>query len=227
MGGLLRNFLLRIYFWVPFIILSAGCCCLIIGVYAMSSYPIAESQPAQQPPAFLLPEVSMGDATAPHKVIMYFALDCTHCREYERHILPKIKERFIDTRQVHFILRQFPMGPAGLLASKVSWARRDPQHCREMVMKIFDKQEYWNVVDDYTVKLREVALGAGLTAAEFDACLNDKGIEQAILWQQLQAKDIVEVPTFVIDGEPISEILTPEVLTTFLENKVDNTKSKN
>lgn len=241
MGGLLRNFFLRSRSWLMFITLSAGCCCVIIGLYAMSSYPVAESQPAQpvqQSPAVPLPEVSLGDPKAPHKVIMYFALDCDHCRKYEQEILPQIKEQFIDTGQVRFILRDFPMGPAGFLATKVSWARRDPQQYLAIVKKIFDKQEYWNVPDivklrkiadvpDYVGKLQEVALEEGLTEPQFNICLKDADLEKAILWEQLQAKGISEVPTFVVDDEPISEILTPEVLTAQLAKKAADTKSQN
>jgi len=221
MNRFAKSFFLRNRFGLLFMIVIASACCLI-GLYAMSSSPSqAPSQTEQQPPeppAFLLPEVALGDTQVPHTVIMYFALDCTHCRHYEEKVLPEIKAQFIDTKQIRLILRDFPMGPAGLLASRICWARRDPKQYQDMVTKIFAKQEYWNV-QEYQERLWQVALEAGLTEQELKKCITDKELEDAILWEKFQAKDIVEVPTFIIDGQPIADTLTPDVLMAFLANQ--------
>lgn len=224
MGRFAKSFFVRNRFWLLLTTLIIGSCCLV-GLYAMSPRPTLATQPIEQqppkPPAYRLPEVFLGDTNAPHTVIMYFALDCTHCRHYEEKVLPEIKAQFIDTGKIRFIFRDFPMGPAGFLASKICWAKRDPEHYQEMVAKVFAKQEYWNV-KEYAERLQGIVVNTDLTPEEFKKCMDDQDLEHAILWEKFQAKDIEEVPTFVIDGQRIEETLTPDVLTNFLSKQSNN-----
>jgi len=203
-----------------FIGLSVCFCGVLIAVYAMSSNTVEDagedvSANVKEPP-FKLPEISLGNPQAPHTVIMYFALDCAHCREYEDKILPEIKKQFIDTGEMRFILYDCSGNPLGFLASKVSWAKRDPQQYLVMLKKLFARQEYWNVTDGYKKRLLEVS---GLTEQEFNDCINDQDLDDAIMWKRFQAKEIAAVPTFVIDGEQIDEIMKPDVFISFRDKK--------
>lgn len=168
-----------------------------------------------------LPDVVLGATHAPHEVVMYFALDCAHCRQFEQRVLPEIRKKFIDTGEVRFILRDFPLGPAGLLASKIAWIRGE-EHYLSTISLLLDQQDVWNVPNGYTTQLKKIALEIGLTDRQFDRCLNDRDLEDDILLRRMRAQEkdkIDAVPTFIVDGKQIEEILSVKLLKKLIKKK--------
>lgn len=161
-------------------------------------------------------QVILGSLNATNKVIMYFSLDCTHCRVFVETILPKIREEFIDTGKLCFIMRDIPITPAGLLASKVARVRGE-KHFFETIRVLISEQNTWNVTDGYSLKLREAAYHAGLSPAEFEKSLGNADLESEVLLARLAASQIREVPTFIVNGTTIKEDLTLERLRTLVK----------
>ena len=52
---------------------------------------------------------ALGDPDAPHEVIEFFDLECPACWEFKREVFPEIKERYIDTGRVYWILAPYPL----------------------------------------------------------------------------------------------------------------------
>ena len=67
-----------------------------------------------------VPEYVLGDPKAPVTVEEFVSLTCPHCAEFYTTVLPKLKEKYVDTGKVKFILREFPLDGAGLRAASLA-----------------------------------------------------------------------------------------------------------
>ena len=73
-----------------------------------------------------LPDMVLGKADAPVTIVEYASMTCPHCAHFHETTLPAIKEKYIDTGKVRFILREFPFDPraaAGLHAGPLRAGR--------------------------------------------------------------------------------------------------------
>src|SRR5690606_9095380 len=58
-----------------------------------------------------LGDVALGKADAPVTIIEYASVTCSHCATFHASTFPTLKEKYIDTGKVRFILREFPLDP--------------------------------------------------------------------------------------------------------------------
>ncbi len=56
-----------------------------------------------------LPDLAIGKADAPVTIVEYASLTCSHCANFHNNVYPALKEKYIDTGKVRFILREFPL----------------------------------------------------------------------------------------------------------------------
>lgn len=71
----------------------------------------------------VLGDVPIGDANAPVTMIEYAALTCSHCRDFWKWELPKLKAQYIDTGKVKLIYRDMPIDGEGMGVLFASVAR--------------------------------------------------------------------------------------------------------
>ena len=56
-----------------------------------------------------LPENVMGSEDAPVTIIEYSSMTCPHCAVFHKDTLPGLKENYIETGKVKYVLREFPL----------------------------------------------------------------------------------------------------------------------
>lgn len=157
-------------------------------------------------------EISLGSREAPHTVMIYFAFNCEHCREFFLNVFPKIITEFRDSGKIRFILHDIPIGPAGFLASKIAHSNGGKRFL-DIMPVLLDKQNEWNICDGYSARLRDIALKAGFTPEEFDKCLENKELDDIVISNYSSAVPIItDVPAFIVDGTKFQKELTPEAL---------------
>ena len=149
-----------------------------------------------------LDDISMGSETAPVTIIEYASMTCPHCAAFEAQVFPKLKEKYIDTGKVRFILREFPLD--GLAAAAFMLARcAGPDKYYPMVETLFAQQAKWAVRNPLE-PLLAIAKQAGFTQQSFEACINNK--DQLNKVQQVRDRasqkfKVKATPTFFINGE--------------------------
>jgi protein-disulfide isomerase len=149
-----------------------------------------------------LDDIAMGSETAPVTIIEYASMTCPHCAAFEVQVFPKLKEKYIDTGKVRFILREFPLD--GLAAAAFMLARcAGPDKYYPMVETLFTQQAKWAVRSPIP-PLLAIAKQAGFTQQSFEACINNK--DQLDKVQQVRDRasqkfKVKATPTFFINGE--------------------------
>jgi protein-disulfide isomerase len=150
-------------------------------------------------------DIVLGDADAPVTVIEYSSMTCSHCASFHADTLPKLKEQYIETGKVKFIMRAFPLdnlaGAASMLARCVAEDKYYP-----FVDMLFEKQSQWARADDPVKELRQVSKLAGFTEERFNKCVTDQEALEYI--QQVRAQgdqkyDIRATPTLIINGQKL------------------------
>lgn len=152
-----------------------------------------------------LAERAMGRADAPVTIIEHSSLGCPHCAAFHRETLPAIKERYIDTGKVRLIFRDFPFGVPALAATML--ARCAPQdRYFAFIEVLFKSQPSWAQAEDPLGALMQVARMGGLSKDDFDACIGNQDLLEAIQQRKRQAheeRDVESTPTFFINGEKL------------------------
>jgi protein-disulfide isomerase len=151
-----------------------------------------------------LDDIPLGSESAPVTVIEYASMTCPHCAAFEVGVFPKLKEKYIDTGKVRFIMRLFPTQPVQLSAAAYMLARcGGADKFYPLIETLFQQQQKW-VVQNPIPPLFAIARQAGFTQQSFDACINDKVLLNKIqqVWNTASSKFQVDsTPTFFINGE--------------------------
>ena len=150
-----------------------------------------------------LPDLMLGKPDAPVTIIEYASLTCGHCAAFHNTVFPKIKEKYIDTGKVRFILREFPLdnlaSAAAMLARCAGGDKTYP-----LISALFEKQESWAFVQGNPVPaLFKVAEGLGFSKETFDKCLTDQKLLDGITATRERANKsfgVRSTPTFFING---------------------------
>src|SRR5262249_31328590 len=160
-------------------------------------------------------DIPIGSATAPVTIIEYASMTCPHCAAFAVNTFPKLKEKYIDTGKVRFIMRLFPTQPVQLSEAAYMLARcGGADKFYQLIETLFQFQEK-GVVREPIPPLLAIAKQAGFTQQSFDACLKDEALFKKV---QQDAQDgatqfkVQATPTFFINGERHSGAMAIEDL---------------
>jgi protein-disulfide isomerase len=149
-----------------------------------------------------LDDIPMGAEGAPVTMIEYASMTCPHCAAFAVQVFPKLKEKYIDTGKVKYIMREYPLD--GLAAAAFMLARcGGPDKYYPLIETLFAQQQKWAVREPIP-PLLAIAKQAGFTQQSFEACINDK--DQLTKVQQMRDRGsqkfkVDSTPTFFINGE--------------------------
>lgn len=150
-------------------------------------------------------DIVLGDPDAPVTVIEYASMTCPHCARFHANTLPELKEQYIETGKVKYIMRAFPLD--NLAAAAFLLARCvDADKYYPFADMLFEKQSQWANADEPLDELRQITKVAGFTEEKFNGCLRDQEALNYI--QQVrdtgnQKYDIRSTPTLIINGQKL------------------------
>jgi protein-disulfide isomerase len=145
----------------------------------------------------------LGKADAPITIIEYASLTCPHCAHFDVAVLPKLKEKWIDTGKAKLVLRDFPLDALALSAATV--ARCVPaEKFYPLVDTFFAQQEQWAAAHEPRAALEKLAKLAGIGDKQFKTCTEDKKLEDQVVQSRLTAAQQLGVnstPSFFVNGQ--------------------------
>ena len=177
----------------------AGSLTAVLGLWVVISLPLVlgESSAAE------VEERAIGDADAPVTIIEYSSLTCPHCAAFHNEVLPKLKERYVDTGKVRMIFRDFPLNEPAVDAAVLAHCA-GPDRYVGFLDVLFQTQDSWASAGDPRAALKQLGKLGGLGDGEMDACFADESMVDGVLQSRLTGQNEHEVqstPTFVINGE--------------------------
>src|SRR5690348_11098008 len=129
---------------------------------ALAQAPTKPAANAQQLLAPTPQDRILGKADAPITIVEYASLTCPHCAHFDKDVLPKLKEKWIDSGKAKLILRDFPLDEPAMRAAMVARCA-PPERFYPMVDTLFADQEKWAGSRDYRAALERLAKLAGVS----------------------------------------------------------------
>lgn len=182
------------------------------------------------PDEFKLPEIVIGDAKAPHTLIVYSSFSCNHCRKFHIDEFPKLKKDYIDKGKVRVILRNYIDDLGALEAAilmRIFYSKSGDAIA--FYKQIFNEQKDWISSKNPREFLKQVFIKAGCNQKEVSAYLDTnnrkyKKVSAGLMKEQQRAMHVLQissVPAFVLDGRVHQGILTCEEIVERLGIKSD------
>ena len=177
--------------------------------------PTGAQTPATPPPAaapdnplaITADDRVLGKSDAPITIIEYGSLTCPHCAAFDAEVLPKLKEKWIDSGKAKLVFRAFPRDEVDMHAASVALCVPTDRFYA-FIDAIFASQDQWMAASDHKAALARVGLLGGVNKTKFDACWDDKAVSDKLLASRLVAAQTLKVestPTFFINGKRFDE----------------------
>ena len=154
----------------------------------------------------------MGDANAPVTIIEYASMTCPHCAHFATEVLPAIKPVLIDSGKVRLVFRDYPLDALALRGAMLVRCAGN-ERAFGMIELLFSRQMVWAASPDPKAALLTIANQAGMNEAQFNACMDDKAVQDAVTQSRVtaeQAYKINSTPSFLVNGRLIVGAPMPE-----------------
>lgn len=158
-----------------------------------------------------LPEKSFGAEDAPVTVIEYASMTCGHCRNFHVNVWPQIKEKYVDTGQVRFVMREFPLDPRATAAFMLARCSGDDKWYGTIDL-LYRTQEDWARASGGAQAMKSVMGMTGMDEASFEACLADDELNASVTAVADRARElgVDSTPTFFINGTKYAGVIPLE-----------------
>jgi protein-disulfide isomerase len=146
-------------------------------------------------------DMAVGPDTAKVTLIEYGSASCPHCAAFYKDVYLKLKTDYIDKGTLKFIFREYPHNDQGLAAFMVARCAPKEKYF-PLLDAFFTTQDKW--VPDAFNGLKNIAQQAGMSAADFEACLKNQKVVKGILDVRDKASKsygIQGIPTLFINGK--------------------------
>ncbi len=150
-----------------------------------------------------LGDVAQGPANAKVTIIEYASLTCSHCATFHATTYPELKKRYIDTGQVRFILREFPLDPLATAGFMLARCEGEGKYY-PITDLLFSQQRNWAYVEKPLDALQAMMRQAGFSKEKFEGCLRDQKVYDAVNAVKKRGEETLKVtstPTFFINGQ--------------------------
>ncbi|MDR3509738.1 MAG: DsbA family protein [Caulobacteraceae bacterium] len=152
-------------------------------------------------------DMSLGAPTAKVTVIEYASASCPHCARFNNEVFPALKAKYIDTNKIHYVFREFLTPPEQVAAAGFLTARCAGKDKYFSVLDaIFRGQEAMYQSGDYRGSLLRIAQSAGMSEAQFTACISDEKSLTALndrIQKFSKMDNITGTPTFIVNGKKL------------------------
>lgn len=167
---------------------------------------IPEPTPTNLDPASIDDDAVLGDKDADITVIEFTDYQCPFCSRHYTETFSKIKEDYIDTGKVKYVVRDFALSfhPNAQKAAETTECAADQGKFWEMHSKLFSSQDEWSSSTDAVTVFKKFAKDLGMDSSAFDSCLDSSKHAEETL------KDMQDGSASGIDGTPGFWIIGPD-----------------
>lgn len=148
----------------------------------------------------------MGDASAPVTIVEYSSLTCPHCANFHKMTVPDLKEKYVKTGKVRYVIREFPLDRLAFAAAAITRCA-GPDKFFPFTTVLYKNQSKWAVSDGNPAQLLfNMAKQIGFTQDEFNACLENKEVIDHIQESRRRGSEefgVNSTPTIFVNGKKV------------------------
>ena len=168
-----------------------------------------------------LEELWLGDENAPVTIIEYASMTCPHCRTFHTTVFDDFKQEMIDTGEVRFLLREFPLDERAAAAIILARCAPGENGYYALVAHLYETQDRWAFVETevFLDSLFEQVEQSGFTRDSFESCLANQELLEAVTQTRERGAElgVNSTPTFFINGRSYPGALTLEQMRSAVE----------
>ena len=182
---------------------------LMVAAAAGAALTLAACNKADGGSAASADAMTMGKADAPVHMEEYASTTCSHCGRFALDVFPAFKAKYIDTGKVKYTFHEFLTPPEAIAAAGFLTARcAGKDKYFSVIDALFHSQEEMFRTGDARGTLLKVAQSAGMTEAQFNACVSDEKAATALnarVEKAIKEGNISSTPTFIFNGRKVKE----------------------
>ncbi|MFC5373584.1 DsbA family protein [Brevundimonas faecalis] len=154
-------------------------------------------------------DMAMGaGAEAKVTVVEYASVTCGHCAVWNEEVWPEFKTKYVDTKKVRYVFREFPTPPQDIAVAGFLIARcAGEDKYFDVVHDIMASQKEWLTGVQPRTTLFRVGQAAGLSQTQIEECIRDKvAIEK--MSDRIKAgidAGVQGTPTFLVNGVKVAD----------------------
>lgn len=152
-------------------------------------------------------------------VTEYASLSCPHCAHFNETVMPEITKKFIATKRIAFIYRDFPLNAPALKGAVVANCMPEDKRA-DFIATLYKNQTKWAFTKDYEMALQTLAIDAGLSKKALEKCTTDKKMEEAAVKSRLDGVKELGVggtPSLYINGDRYENAPDPATVSATIE----------
>lgn len=160
----------------------------------------------------------LGDPNAPVVMVEWSDFRCPFCQRFWQETLPSIKEAYVDTGQVYFVYKDFPV-VGGENEAHAAWCA-------------YEQDAFWEYHDVLFENLQQGSMANFLTWAEelgldrdaFEECMQTGRYEDNVIEEAREGQmfGVTGTPGFYINGELLAGAQPFEAFQAVIEEHLEN-----
>lgn len=172
------------------------------------------------------PHATLGDPAAPVTMIEFSDYGCPFCRAYAGDTFPVLRQRYIDSGQLFYVFKDFPiveLHPQAPLAAEAAECAGAQGRYWEMHERLFAAPEEWSAAPDVArTTFQAYADQLALDTAAFQACLDHGWFRANVELNVSEAMrlGLTGTPTFIVQDTLLSGAQATQVFTGLVERKL-------
>lgn len=148
-------------------------------------------------------DIIIGAPDAPVTIVEYASLSCSHCAHFHTKELPTLEKSVLEAGKAKLVLRHFPLNITALKGAQlVNCVPAEDK--RKFIKVLFEMQSEWAFTQSFEQELKKIAAVGGISEEQFNACINNKASEDAIIaaTEEASTKLLIKgTPAFFINGK--------------------------
>jgi protein-disulfide isomerase len=176
--------------------------------WQQAGYPVEREQASAPRAAAPDGEMSaMGDPQAPVVIEEFTDFQCGYCASHALNTVPRIKEAYVDTGLVYYVVRDFALEfhPNARLAAMAARCAGAQGHYWPMHDLLYERQSEWSGLsqNDASAMFQKLAGSLKIDGSAFEMCVTSGEFEDEIDRDLLAGKQagVQGTPSFLINGE--------------------------
>lgn len=172
-------------------------------------------------------DMILGNKDSKVVMIEYFSFTCTHCAYFHKQIYPKLKQKYVDTNKIAYVLREFLGNKQDMDAAVL--ARCSGIQFFKFVDTLLLEQDKCFRSKNYREVLTNIGQLGGVSPESYAKCLNNDDIIKPLIDNTRATTTFpkfIGTPSFFINGKQYTGLYSEEKLSEALDEALKNSLSQ-